>query len=144
MQSMSSWCSSVSTPPASVWYAGHTCQRAYNGPVAIPQQTMVVLGPTMAPETVREVIRQAAAVHSGTHWLRWRYFDVIYEGVTDHRNVLLPTALWHLLKRNDVDQTWSPGTTLEQLGIGARATSEDPGTEMYVYGYYRTDPPRPQ
>ena len=68
----------------------------------------------MTPETRREVIRHATAVHWGTHLLRWRSFNVTHAGVTDHRDALPPTALWHLRKRLDVEQTWLTGTTLEQ------------------------------
>jgi hypothetical protein len=112
--------------------------------VEIPEQAIQVLGQAITPETVREVIQKARAVRWGTHLLRWRYFDVTHEGVTYHHNALIPTALWHLLKRIYVDQEWPPDTTLEQLHDGARATIEHPATEIYVYGYYRTDPPRRQ
>ena len=98
----------------------------------------------MTPETVREVIRNASAVHWGTHLLRWRYFDVTYEGMTYHRDALVPTALWHLLTRIDVDQAWPTGTTLEHLHDDARVTIAEPGTEISVYGYSRTAPPRLQ
>ena len=33
---------------------------------------------------------------------------------------------------------------MEQLNDDARATIRDSATEIYVYGYYRTDPPRLQ
>jgi len=112
--------------------------------VEAPERIIVILGHVITPETVREVIRKAAAVHWGTHLLRWRYFDVTHEGVTYHRDTLVPTALWHLLKRVDVDRAWPTGTTLAQLNDDARATMADPRTQMYVYGYYRTDPPRLQ
>ena len=36
------------------------------------------------------------------------------------------------------------GTSIAGLNADARATVRDPGTEIYVYGYYRTDPPRIQ
>jgi hypothetical protein len=93
---------------------------------------------------VRAIVRSASAIQWGTHLLRWRYFDVTHEGVTYHRDTLIPTALWHLLKRVYVDQEWPIGTTLEKLNDDARATIEDPATEIYVFGYYRTDPPRLQ
>jgi hypothetical protein len=112
--------------------------------VEAPEKVIVVLGHTITPETVREVIRRASAVQWGTHLLRWRYFDVTHEGITYHRNALIPTALWHLLKRVYVDQEWPADTTLEKLNNDARATIENPETEVYVYGYYRTDPPRLQ
>jgi hypothetical protein len=104
----------------------------------------VVLGQVVTPETVRGVIQKAASINWGTHVLRWRYFEVTYEGITYHRDVLVPTALWHLLKRVYVDQQWPPGTTLAQLNAAARAAILDARTEIYVYGYYRTDPPRLQ
>jgi len=109
-----------------------------------PEKAIIVLGYTMTPETVREVIRNASAVHWGTHLLRWRYFDVTYEGMTYHRDALVPTALWHLLTRIDVDQAWPTGTTLEHLHDDARVTIAEPGTEISVYGYSRTAPPRLQ
>ena len=43
---------------------------------------------------------RAEAYMSKTQVLRWRYCDVTYEGVTDHRDALLPTALWHWRKRS--------------------------------------------
>ena len=113
-------------------------------PGETPEKSIVVLGHTISPETVREVIRKASAVRWGTHLVRWRYFDVTHEGVTYHRDALVPTGLWHLLKRVYVDQEWPLATTLERLNEDARATVEGPGTEIYVYGYYRTDPPRRQ
>ena len=109
-----------------------------------PEETIVVLRETITSETVREVIRKASILHWGTHLLRWRYFDVSHEGVIYHRDALVPTALWHLLKRVYVDQEWPFGATLEKLNEDARATIESPGTEIYVYGYYRTDPSRLQ
>lgn len=109
-----------------------------------PEKTIVVLGYTIIPETVQEVIRRASAIQWGTHLLRWRYFGVTHEGVTYRRNALIPTALWHLLKRVYMDQEWPTDTTLEKLNDDAKATIEDPKTEIYVYGYYRTDPPRLQ
>ena len=96
--------------------------------VETPEQAIQVLGWAITPETVREVIQKARAVRWGTHLLRWRYFDVTHEGVTYHHNALIPTALWHLLKRIYVDQEWSPDATLEHLNDGARAnhrTSRD-------------------
>jgi hypothetical protein len=108
------------------------------------EKTIRVLEHSITPETVREILQRARAVRWGTHLLRWRYFDVSHQGVTYHHNALLPTALWHLLKRVYVDREWPPETTLEQLNDEARTTIEHPETEIYVYGYYRTDPPRLQ
>jgi len=107
-------------------------------------RTLVILGQVITPETVQAIIRRAAAVPWGTHLLRWRYFEVTHAGVTYHRDTLLPTALWHLLKRVYVDQEWPPGTTLAELNAAASGAIEDARTEIYVYGYYRTEPPRVQ
>ena len=107
-------------------------------------KTVSLLGHVITPETVREVIQKASAMKWGTHLVRWRYFDVSHEGVTYHRDALVPAGLWHLLKRVYVDQDWPPGTTLEELNKDARAAIEQPETEIYLYGYYRTDPPRMQ
>ncbi|MEA3459948.1 MAG: hypothetical protein U9R11_04655 [Chloroflexota bacterium] len=49
-----------------------------------------------------------------------------------------------MLKRVYVDQDWPVGTSLAELNEDARATIQHPNTEIYVYGYYRTDPPRLQ
>ena len=109
-----------------------------------PQKFVTVLNNLITPETVRTIIDKASAIHWGTHLLRWRYFDVNHEGMTIHRGALIPTALWHLLKRVYVDQEWPQGTTVEALNADARSTIQSPDTEIYVYGYYRTDPPRLQ
>lgn len=116
----------------------------YNYIVNPETQSITVLGHTVIPETVRDVIRKASAVRWGTHLLRWRYFEVIHEGVTYHRDALVETASWHLLKRVYVDQGWPQHTTLEDLNEDARSTIKDPETGIYVYVYYRTDPPRLQ
>ncbi len=107
-------------------------------------KALTLLGYEITPETVREVIGKASAVRWGAHLLRWRYFDVQHADVTYHRYALIPTNLWHLLKRVYVDQDWPIGTDLDELNEDARATIQHPDTEIYVYGYYRTDPPRLQ
>lgn len=109
-----------------------------------PGNVTNVLGVSITPDTVREVIQKARTVRWGTHLLRWRYFAVTHEDVLYHHNALLPTDLWHLLKRIYVDRDWSPETTIARLNDEARAVIEHPATEIYVYGYYRTDPPRLQ
>jgi len=63
-----------------------------------------ILGYRITPQVVREIIQKASVVRWGTHLLRWRYFDVIHEGVVYHQGALIPTDLWHLLKRVYVDQ----------------------------------------
>ena len=108
------------------------------------EKRITLLDRVITPESVRGVIQKASAVQWGTHLLRWRYFDVHREGVTYHRDALIPADLWHLLKRVYVDQDWPPGTTQEALNREARITIQNPETEIYVYGYYRTDPPRLQ
>jgi len=105
---------------------------------------LVVLGHRITPEIVREVRQKASVVRWGTHLVRWRYFDVTHEGTTYHRGSLIPTGLWHLLKRIYVDRDWSAGTTLEKISEDARSTIEHPTVQVYVYEYYRTDPPRLQ
>ena len=67
-----------------------------------------------------------------------------HEGVTYHHDALIPTGLWHLLKRIYVDRDWPCGTSLEELNKDARGVIQNPNAEIYVYGYYRTDPPRLQ
>ena len=106
--------------------------------------SITLLGCVITPDIVREVIRKASAVPWGTHLLRWRYFDVQHEDVVYHRGALVMTSLWHLLKRVYVDRDWPVGTRLEDLNEAARVTIRHSGTEIYVYGYYRTDPPRLQ
>lgn len=103
-----------------------------------------VLGNIITPKVVREVIEKASATNWGTHLLRWRYFDVTHASITYHHNSLIPTARWHLLKRIYVDVDWPADTTIEKLSYDARATILDHTTEIYAYGYYRTDPPRLQ
>lgn len=110
---------------------------------AIPASA-TLLGQVITPETVRQIIQEALAIEWGSHLLRWRYFDVRNEGVTYHHNALIPADLWHLLKRVYVDQDWPVGTSLSSLAEDARSVVRHPNTEIYVYGYYRTDPPRLQ
>ena len=108
------------------------------------QKSITVVNTVITPETVRKIIEKASVVNWGTHLLRWRYFNVNHEGTTIQRGALIPTALWHLLKRVYVDQEWPQGTTVEDLNVDARFTVQSPDSEIYVYGYYRTNPPRLQ
>jgi hypothetical protein len=103
-----------------------------------------LLGRLVTPETVHQVIQKASVVNWGAHLLRWRYFDVTHAGRVYHRGALVSTALWHLLKRIYVDRDWPADTTLDQLNADARATIQADDTEIWCYGYYRTDPPRLQ
>jgi hypothetical protein len=107
-------------------------------------KSIALLGYVITPGMVREIIRNASAVKWGTHLVRWRYFDVCHEGVTYHRDTLVTTGLWHLLKRVYVDRDWPFGTSLEKLNEDARRVIQQPDADIYVYGYYRTDPPRLQ
>jgi hypothetical protein len=119
-------------------------QRYDAGLVLWVAETITLLGYVITPETVHGVIQKASVIKWGTHLLRWRYFDVYHEGVTYHRDALIPADLWHVLKRVYVDQDWPVGTTVGELNEDARVTVQDPGSEIYVYGYYRTAPPRLQ
>ena len=76
------------------------------------EKSINVLGYIITPEVVCEVIQKAIGINWGTHLLRWRYFDVTHAGVTYHRNSMIPTALWHLLKRIYVDGDWPADTTM--------------------------------
>jgi len=106
--------------------------------------SLTLLGHAITPHTVREIRQKAAHTGWGAHLLRWRYFDVQHKGVTYHRNALVPSGLWHLLKRVYVDQDWPADTSQEDLAADIMATIQNARTEIYVYGYYRTDPPRLQ
>lgn len=108
------------------------------------ERSLVVLGALITPELVSEVRQKASNARWGAHLLRWRYFDVQHEGMIYHRNALIPSGLWHLLKRIYVDQDWPVGTSEEDWRCDVQATVLHSDTEIYVYGYYRTDPPRLQ
>jgi len=111
---------------------------------ASEQTSFEILGHLITPELVPAIMRKAAGIRWGTHLLRWRYFDVTHAGIQVHRGSLIPTATWHLIKRVYVDQDWPVGTTLDRLNADARATLLADDSEIWVYGYYRTDPPRLQ
>ena len=107
-------------------------------------RSLTLLGHIITPDLVREISQKAANASWGTHLLRWRYFDVQHDGVTYHRNALIPSGLWHLLKRIYVDQDWPTDASQEDLAADIRGTIQNAETGIYVYGYYRTDPPRLQ
>ena len=107
-------------------------------------RSLTLLGYNVTPELVHEVCQKASKARWGTHLLRWRYFEVHHDGVTYHRNALIPSGLWHLLKRVYVDQDWPMDTSQEDLDRDIRETVLHPETEIYIYGYHRTDPPRLQ
>ena len=108
------------------------------------EKSFFIVRHRITPEVIREVLQKASVVRWGTHLLRWRYFDVTHEGIIYHKGALISTGLWHLLKRIYVDQDWPVGTSLEKLNEDTRLTIQHPDTQIYVYGYYRTDPHRPQ
>ena len=105
-------------------------------------RSLTLLGHIVTPELVREICQKAANARWGTHLLRWRYFEVHHAGVTYHRNALIPSGMWHLLKRVYVDQDWPMDASQEDLDRDIRATILHPEAEIYIYGYYRTEPPR--
>lgn len=105
---------------------------------------LTLLGHIVTPELVREIRQKASNARWGIHLLRWRYFEVHHDGVTYYRNALIPSGLWHLLKRIYVDQDWPTGASQEDLDCDIRETVLHPETDIYIYGYYRTDPPRLQ
>ena len=92
--------------------------------------SVTLLGRLITPELVRDICQKAANARWGTHLLRWRYFEVHHDGVTYHRNALIPSGLWHLLKRVYVDQDWPPGASQEDLDRDIRATVLHPETEI--------------
>ena len=104
----------------------------------------ILLGHTITPELVRDIRQKASNAKWGTHLLRWRYFEVQHDGITYHRNSLIPSDLWHLLKRVYVDQEWPMDTSQEDLDRDIQETVLHPEADIYVYGYYRTEPPRLQ
>ena len=108
------------------------------------EKSFFIVGHRITPEVIREVLQKASVVRWGTHLLHWRYFDVTHEGIIYHKGALISTGRWHLLKRIYVDQDWPVGTSLEKLNEDTRLTIQHPDTQIYVYGYYRTDPHRPQ
>jgi hypothetical protein len=107
-------------------------------------RSLTLLGHIITSDLVREISQKASNASWGTHLLRWRYFEVQHEGVTYHRNALIPSGLWHLLKRIYVDQDWPTDASQEDLAADIRRTIQNAETGIYVYGYYRTDPPRLQ
>ena len=107
-------------------------------------KSFFIVGHRITQKVIREVLQKAESVRWGTHLLRWRYFDVTHEGTIYHNGALIPTNIWHLLKRIYVDQDWPKRTSLENFAENARLTIQHHETEIYVFGYYRTDPPRPQ
>ena len=106
--------------------------------------SFTLLGCRITPELVREISQKASNAKWGTHLLRWRYFEVHHDGVTYQRNALIPSGLWHLLKRVYIDQDWPMDTGQDDLDRDIAETVRHPETEIYVYGYYRTEPPRLQ
>jgi len=48
------------------------------------------------------------------------------------------------LKRIYIDRDWNDDTTIEKLNEDAKKVILDSSSEIWVYGYYRTSPPRIQ
>ena len=93
-------------------------------------RSLTLPGYMITPELVREIIQKASNARWGTHLLRWRYFEVHHDGVTYHRNALIPSGLWHLLKRVYVDQDWPVGASQEDLDRDTRETIRHAETEI--------------
>ena len=102
-------------------------------------RSLTLPGYMITPELVREISQKTSNARWGTHLLRWRYFEVHYDGVTYHRHALIPAGVWHLLKRVYVDQAWPVGTRQEDLDRDIRATIQHAETEIYVCLLYTSD-----
>jgi hypothetical protein len=115
-----------------------------------PGEVIWIVGEAKHNLTQKEVDRFAGQVERARRHLVGEIFPVCFcyrarpEVRQRVRNALIPTSLWHLLKRVYVDQDWPIGTRQEDLNHAARTMIQHPETEIYVYGYYRTDPPRLQ
>lgn len=103
-----------------------------------------LLNRKITQDKVRKIIKKASKINWGTHLIRWRYDDVEYQGTYDKKDSLITTGIWHLLKRIYIDKDWPLGTTIEELNKDARKVICDKSSEIWVYGYYRTSPPRIQ
>lgn len=103
-----------------------------------------ILNQKITADKIREVLQNAIKVNWGTHLIRWRYEDIEHEGIPYKKGDLITTDLWHLLKRIYVDKEWPTNTTMEDLSKDARTVICNRTTEIWVYGYYRTSPPRIQ
>lgn len=107
-------------------------------------QPIQILGRTIMPSRVNQVIQKAGTASWGTHLKEWKFKDVRYSSRLYSKGDLIPTQLWHLLKRIHIDKDWPEGTTLEQFDEEIRQTIANPESIIVVYGYYRTLPPRLQ
>jgi len=103
-----------------------------------------ILDQEITVERVQEVIKQASKMNWGTHLVRWRYDDLEHQGVKYKKGSLIPTDKWHLLKRIYIDRDWPDDTTIEKLSDDAKKVILDNSSEIWIYGYYRTSPPRLQ
>lgn len=106
--------------------------------------SLKILSQKITVNKVREVIQKATKVNWGTHLIRWRYEDIEHEGISYKKGDLITTDLWHLFKRIYIDKDWPINTTVNDLSEDARKVICDRTTEIWVYGYYRTSPPRIQ
>lgn len=103
-----------------------------------------ILDQEITSDKIRHVIARAAQVNWGTHLVRWRYDDVEYQSIKYKKGSLIPTDKWHLLKRIYIDRDWPEDATVEKLTEDAKTVILDSSSEIWLYGYYRTSPPRIQ
>jgi hypothetical protein len=101
-----------------------------------------ILGETITPQRVRKMIAKASLVKWGKHPLKWRYSEITHEDAIYKKGALIPADLWHLLKRIYVDHDWSAEATIEAISEEAKKVIRAKGSQIWVYGYYRTFPPR--
>ena len=108
------------------------------------KNSIKILNQVISVDKIREVIEKASKVNWGTHLVRWRYDDVEHQSIRYKKGSLIPTEKWHLLKRIYIDRDWPNDTTIEKLNEDAKKTIIDKSAEIWIYGYYRTSPPRIQ
>jgi len=65
-----------------------------------------ILGETITPARVREVIKKASQVKWGKHLVKWRFDDIVHQGQIYKKGQMLRPDFWHLLKRIHIDREW--------------------------------------
>lgn len=108
------------------------------------KNSIKILNQEITSDKILEVIGKTSKVNWGTHLVRWRYDDLEHQGINYKKGSLIPTDKWHLLKRIHVDRDWPDDTTIEKLSEDAKKVILDNSSEIWIYGYYRTAPPRIQ
>ena len=108
------------------------------------KNSIKILNQDITVDKIRDVIGKASKVNWGTHLVRWRYDDVEHQSIKYKKGSLIPTDKWHLLKRIYIDRDWPDDTTIEKLSEDAKRVVLDNSSEIWIYGYYRTSPPRIQ